>query len=1025
MLWLGSVAAVLILLAGAALWRLTQGPVPLNRLAPYVAAALDRTFTGLDFRLAGVGFGFDRTRRELDLWAEGVHVSRSDGEALADFPQMVVSLSLAALLRGELSPTRLLVERPVLRFVRTEGGRIKFRFGDYPSLGAVLFSQAPLPQAPNAPLGTLRLVAVRDARLVLDDKETGHRWRADRVDATVERATGGFEGDLAFALPIGGRRPEFHARYRYRATGDSLDAALDFGAFMPSALAGAMPQLAPLAALHSTVSGRLEARLDLARLEPRAMRLDLEFGQGSLDSGLFAAGSLPLDGGTLHAAYLPQRRELRLERLNLALGEGAEISLSGQLNGITPLQITGQAPLPASLKGGFSVRLAELPIAEIDALWPQPIAPGGRRWVRDNISEGMLDEAALEFEVNFDPSAPSAAVMGAHGTMHYHGLSVTPLKGLPPVREVAGTGRLEGQELDLVPSDGRLDGLRVHGGSVSITRLDSPVQRLDVDVPVAGPVADALRLIARPPFDYAKAIDLNPAAIGGAMTSRLRLGLPLLSDLRLADVDFSMTGQLSGVRIEGLAFGRALEDGSFALAVGRPGARLDGTAQLAGVPAKIGAEVSFAAKAQPRARYHAALSLDAAARRRLVGDGLAGEIDGPAAVEATYALFDGGRAAGTALFDLRQAAVASREAGWKKPRGAPGTARLAFEVAGGQIAGPLRVALAAAGLDGRLSVGLGPDGRIEHLDIARLAIGQTDLRGSLARLDGGGWRVDLTGAALDLEPALKEKGKSELPPLRIDAKLDRVLFGPGRRLDGVAARLTREGGEWREAQVEAHFPNGRALRLNLTDGTKRRFDFQSEDLGATLGLLDITGNVVGGKVKVAGRIVESEGKATIRGQIEGSHYRLVRAPPLAQILSLASLGAVSGMLGDSGIPFGSLGGKFSYRGGRLALDDLVAAGSAIGATATGYVDLDRERVDLQGTIVPAYLLNTILGNVPVLGSLILGGQGQGLIAANYQLRGPIAKPDVSVDPLSALTPGFMRRFLQPNFGIGAPPPAEE
>jgi uncharacterized protein YhdP len=127
------------------------------------------------------------------------------------------------------------------------------------------------------------------------------------------------------------------------------------------------------------------------------------------------------------------------------------------------------------------------------------------------------------------------------------------------------------------------------------------------------------------------------------------------------------------------------------------------------------------------------------------------------------------------------------------------------------------------------------------------------------------------------------------------------------------------------------------------------------------------------------------------------------------------------MLAGSGIPFGSLRGKFAYRDGRLTLDDFIAAGGAIGATATGTVDLNQGRLDVQGTIVPAYTLNSIIGNVPVLGSLILGGKGQGLIAANYQLDGPIAKPRASVNPLSALTPGFIRRLWQPNFGVGAPP----
>lgn len=1022
-LWLGSVAAVLILAAGFALWRLAQGPVALNRLAPYVAAALDRTFPGLDFRLAGVGFGIDRKRRELDLWAEGVHMSRTDGEALADFPQMVASVSLASLLRAELSPRRLVVERPVLRFVRTRQGRIKFRFGDYPALGGALVAQGSLPQAPNSPLAALRLVAVRNAALILDDKETGHVWRADRVDATIERDADGFDGDLAFAVTIGERRPEFHARYRYRSAGDSLDVTLDFGKFAPSALAATVPRLKPLVALRSTVSGRVAARLDLARLEPQSMRLDLQFGRGGLDSPVFAAGRLALEGGALHAAYLPQRQQLRLERLDLDLGKGAEIDVAGSLDRITPQQIAGKTPLPASLNGAFSVRLAALPIAAIDALWPRPLAAGGRRWVRANISAGMLDEAALRFDITLDPATPSAAVAGAAGTMRYHGLSVICLKGLPPVQDFAGNGRLQGQQLDFTPTDGRLEGLRVRGGSVSITGLDRPEQSLDVDVPVAGPVADALKLIARPPFDYAKAIGIDPAAIGGAMTTRLRMKLPLLRDLRLADVDYSLTGQLSGVRIGDVAFGRALEDGRFTVAVGRPGARLDGTAQVAGVRAKIDTAVSFAEKARPRARYHAALTLDAAARGRLLGDALPGRIEGPAAVDLSYALFDGGQAEGMALFDLRQAAVAFPEAGWKKPPGAPGTAKLAFEAAGGRMQGPLRVTLAAAGLDGRLAVGFGPEGRIERVDIARLAIGGSEVNGSLARLGTGGWRVDLRGPALDLGPMLAQKGQASLPPLRVAAKLGRVIFGPGRRLDQVAARLVRDGSEWREAQLEARFPNGLPLRLSLTDGTPRRFDFRSEDLGATLGLLDITGNVIGGKVRVEGEVTESAGKTTIRGRIDGSDYRLVRAPPLAQILSLASLGAVSGMLSGTGIPFGSLGGKFAYSDGRLGLEDLVASGGAIGATAAGYVDLARGRLDVQGTIVPAYTLNTIIGNVPVVGSLLLGGEGQGLIAANYQLTGPIAEPQVSVDPLSALTPGFIRRFLQPNFGLGAPPAA--
>src|SRR5919197_665914 len=80
----------------------------------------------------------------------------------------------------------------------------------------------------------------------------------------------------------------------------------------------------------------------------------------------------------------------------------------------------------------------------------------------------------------------------------------------------------------------------------------------------------------------------------------------------------------------------------------------------------------------------------------------------------------------------------------------------------------------------------------------------------------------------------------------------------------------------------------------------------------------------------------------------------------------------------SGIPFSTLRGEFALSEDRLTLDNVLAYGEAIGVTGNGVVDLNRDQLDLQGTIVPAYALNSMLGNVPIIGSLLLGGEGQGL-----------------------------------------------
>jgi hypothetical protein len=40
--------------------------------------------------------------------------------------------------------------------------------------------------------------------------------------------------------------------------------------------------------------------------------------------------------------------------------------------------------------------------------------------------------------------------------------------------------------------------------------------------------------------------------------------------------------------------------------------------------------------------------------------------------------------------------------------------------------------------------------------------------------------------------------------------------------------------------------------------------------------------------------------------------------------------------------------------------------------------------------------------------LLIGGEGEGVLAVTYSIDGPISEPEVSVNPLSVLTPGFLR-----------------
>jgi hypothetical protein len=99
---------------------------------------------------------------------------------------------------------------------------------------------------------------------------------------------------------------------------------------------------------------------------------------------------------------------------------------------------------------------------------------------------------------------------------------------------------------------------------------------------------------------------------------------------------------------------------------------------------------------------------------------------------------------------------------------------------------------------------------------------------------------------------------------------------------------------------------------------------------------------------------------------------------------------------------------FTYADGQLDIRDGQASGSALGFTSKGRIDLDNDKLGLEGTVVPAYALNSALGSLPLVGGIFSAEKGGGVIAMNYQMKGSMGEPDFTVNPLSALTPGFLR-----------------
>ena len=198
---------------------------------------------------------------------------------------------------------------------------------------------------------------------------------------------------------------------------------------------------------------------------------------------------------------------------------------------------------------------------------------------------------------------------------------------------------------------------------------------------------------------------------------------------------------------------------------------------------------------------------------------------------------------------------------------------------------------------------------------------------------------------------------------------------------------------------------------------KRHLSVTAYDAGAVLKTFEFYKDIVGGKLMLEATFEDMSVDSNIMGTAKIHDFRLVDAPVLARLLSIASITGILDELDGEGLKFEKLEAPFSLESGIINLKNAKAGGLSLGITASGVLDRDAETLNIKGSVAPLDKVNSLLGRalrrVPLFGDLFSGGEkGGGLFAAEYSMVGPISDPEIKTNPLTALTPGIFRKIFQ-------------
>ena len=142
------------------------------------------------------------------------------------------------------------------------------------------------------------------------------------------------------------------------------------------------------------------------------------------------------------------------------------------------------------------------------------------------------------------------------------------------------------------------------------------------------------------------------------------------------------------------------------------------------------------------------------------------------------------------------------------------------------------------------------------------------------------------------------------------------------------------------------------------------------------------------------------------------NFKIVNAPGVIKLLSLADLGGLADLAEGEGLSFDILKIDMNNKKGFLKIDEILALGPSISVLMDGYQD-QAGLTSLRGTLVPAKSLNKLISKIPVLGDIVIPKEvGEGLFGISFKMKGPTGKIKTTINPIKTITPRFIQKIIE-------------
>ena len=760
---------------------------------------------------------------------------------------------------------------------------------------------------------------------------------------------------------------------------------------------------------------------------PIAWNFDLKANPAVLAVEEFGLTPMNVDEWRATGSFIPKEGRINLTSFVIRAGD-ASITLAGTA---------------VDRDGAEDVRLAgEFSPMSVDVLkrfWPKFLAGKARAWVLERVSGGQV--MGGKFAVNLDQAAAAALKAGGEVPpeavkveLKFSGMSIAYLAEMPPVVTSKATLTVSGTTFAVDIPEGKITvpsgrTLALSQGRFSIPDLRVDPQQGDIVFKAGGETPDFLELLDHEPLGYLQSVGVKPDFLGGTAEGDFSLSMPLLADLTFEQIKVNGQARLNNALSGNLAGNVDVEGGSLEVNLTDQGLQALGQISIKGVPAELSWQRVFRAPDAEQPPLQVTARLDEPMREQL-GLKVNHLVKGPTPVTLRVARLGVDAPTVVALeADLTEAQLLFGGLGWTKPAGRAATLQLDFapQEDGSALLDNLKIL--GDDIDIQGGIALDAEQHLKEFHFSDFSVSSlTHIRINAVVRDDQVLEINAEGPSYDgrqffeslFSAGQLEGSQDPDDPFGVDltAKIGTVVGFFDTTATNVEVTMKKRNGRVvaLDAKAELNGKSPAAVQLVQKDAA-RMVEAEARNAGDAFRLVGFYPSVDGGEASLQVNL-DAGGPGTKSGTLWARDFVVLGDSVMSDVLADPNSAAVLGpgqrkqQVTRQRLSFNQLRAPFSVGGGKFRLHDAYINGPMLGATMRGTVDFKAEMVELGGTYVPLYGLNSALGSIPLLGRVLVGREGEGVVGITFAIKGKLDDPSVMVNPMSVMTPGIFRQIFE-------------